>query len=228
MDNASLSGLYATLRDHDPRTLDTYVKSFESRLGNFARPQAYQVLWDLLSTVPEDDTLRYAVFKMTERLVHVSHRNHAVLCTLGLVPYLLSRYPSLPHSGSSASSPLEKFDRTPERQVVQKLLRSLLETGARTSDVCSVLHRVVRPDDTLDGDMLEIVRGAMRAQARWPAHALMENRAAFTIVSDSGVRGMPSTGFTHMVCKLSFRSFPAFAPHVFYSLLVVSCAPLLT
>ncbi|EIN04780.1 beach-domain-containing protein [Punctularia strigosozonata HHB-11173 SS5] len=213
--NFSLSGLFATLRDCDLAHVDEHLKALERQLGTLMQADGYRVLWRLLGSIPDDGGLRYIVLKLTDRLIHASHRNHALIASLGLVPQLFSYFTSLSPRESEPTSPMDgKASRSPERNLVQKLLRFLLEIGADADDVRQVLQRVAKDDDSLNGDLLEVVRSAMKAQSRWTQHVSMEERAAFTL-TENGVRGMPSAGFTFMIWVNPER-LPIKAPHLLF------------
>jgi hypothetical protein len=83
-----------------------------------------------------------------------------------------------------------------ERYAWQKLLRRLLELGAAPPHARLILQRVVHEDETLDVEMLDLVRYGMRS--RWVDHFSMESSSAL-VITDEDSKGLPTTGVTFMV-----------------------------
>jgi hypothetical protein len=184
----SLCGIFTALRDAEEAELDNKISDLESRLGLIRRPGAIGLLWSFVpQMVADDNHMRYGVCKLFERLSCGSHRNQAILSSLGLV-----------------KSIFDYFDRSREdptfteksRHLLQKLLRRLLDLGATTAEARVIFQNVIKDNETLDADVLELVRAGMKA--RWPKHFSLENQAAFVLVR-GGLKGLPATGFTHMV-----------------------------
>lgn len=132
--------------------------------------------------------MRYAIFKLFELLSHVSHRNQAILSSLGLVKSLFTRFcetrndPAVPEK---------------ERYILQKLMRRLLDMGATTSEARLIFQKTIREDETLDTEILDVIRFGIKS--RWLEHFSMESPAAL-LMNEESMRGMPPTGFTLMVC----------------------------
>ena len=169
----------------DYAAMDRKFQEFAPHLGLIHVPEAICIIYDA-STLPgrDDKVLRYMGTKLLERLALHKHRNQCVLSSLGLVHSLFERLcgrPELPK---------------PERQVVQKLLKRLLDHNVRTSDARVMFQRAIRPNDTLDPDVLEVLRAGMKV--KWPEHFSFESPAALR-VSRNGPRALPTTGFTFMV-----------------------------
>jgi hypothetical protein len=182
--NFSISGIFDALRGSDLAQVDTRMSDIGPRLGQIYQPGAIQVLWDVMPHLPADESaLRYAVYKLFEQLLYLNHRNHVVFSGLGLVKPLFDIFVNR----------MTMDDK--ERHVLQKLLRRMLDLGATPADARPIFQKVVKEDDTLDTNVLEIIRSGMKA--RWPEHFSMESPAALTL-TEEGVRGMPSTGFTYM------------------------------
>ena len=176
----------------DYAAVDRKFQEFAPRLGVIYVPEAVSVIYAAATQPGRDDrVLRYMGTKLLERLALHKHRNQCVLSSLGLVRSLFARLcgaPELPR---------------PERQVVQKLLRRLLDHNVRTEDARAMFQQAVRPDDTLDPDVLEVLRAGMKV--KWPEHFSFESPAALR-VSRNGSRAVPSTGFTFMVRLYAFIS----------------------
>lgn len=186
----ALSGLFTTLRHLSEDDIELKLTEFQPRLGLIHRPGAIAVLWSFIPHLyATDASMRYALFKLFELLSHKSHRNHALLSTLGLVSPLLEYWSQVKNGSGS-----EK-----ERYVLQKLLKRLLEMGATTADARLIFQQAVREDDTLDPDVLDIVRTGIKS--RWTEHISMESRARL-VISQEHVKGLPSTGFTLTVRPL--------------------------
>ncbi|KAH9919489.1 beach-domain-containing protein [Epithele typhae] len=169
----------------DYAQMDRKFQDFAAHLGVIHVPEAVRVLYDA-ATLParEDRVLRYMGTRLLERLALHKHRNQCVLSSLGLVRSLFERL--------SGPTELPK----PERQIVQKLLRRLLDHNVQTEDARVMFEFAVRPDDTLNPDLLEVLRAGMKT--KWPDHFSLESPAAIR-VSRNASRAVPSTGFTFMI-----------------------------
>ena len=73
-----------------------------------------------------------------------------------------------------------------ERQVLQKLLRRLLEMGATTTEARGIFQKAVvlkdvdgKSNEVLDGEILDVVRFGMKS--RWVEHFSMEAPAAIVV-----------------------------------------------
>jgi hypothetical protein len=208
--NFSVSGIFDGLQGTNQAEVDSRLCDIGPRLGRVIQPGAIRVLWDILPQLPgEDPALRYAIYKLFEQLIYLNHRNQVVFSGLGLVKPLLD----LLNGHKSHSTANDK-----ERNVLQKLLRRILDIGATTADFRLIFQQVVKDDDTLDTDVLEIIRAGMKA--RWPEHFSMESSAAL-ILKEEGIRGMPMTGFTYMVRDISYRTNARLDNNVFHLDLVV-------
>ena len=165
------------------------------------------ILWNLAlprltaasSNPDEYDSPRYALFKLFEQLFHVNHRNHAILCGLGLIKSVFARF----YETKMDAGVLEK-----ERHVLQKLLRRLLEMGATTTEARGIFQKAVmlkevdgKSSEVLDGEILEVVRFGIKS--RWVEHFSMEAPAAI-VVRDDKFKGLPATGFTFLVSRIFF------------------------
>ena len=201
----SLSNFFSTLRDVPHDTIDSKIGEFH--LGTIKYPEPLMILWNLAlpqltgasSNLDEDGPARYALFKLFELLFHVSHRNHAILCSLGLIKSVFARF----YETRMDAGVLER-----ERHVLQKLLRRLLEMGATTTEARGIFQKAIvlnevdgKSAEVLDGDILEVVRFGMKS--RWVEHFSME-RSAAVVVRDDKFKGLPATGFTFMVSLISF------------------------
>ena len=196
----SLSNFFSSLRDVPHDALDAKIAEFH--LGMVKYPEALMILWNLAlpqltgasTNLDEYDSPRYALFKLFELLFHVNHRNHAILCGLGLIKSVFARF----YETKLDAGVLEK-----ERHVLQKLLRRLLEMGATTTEARGIFQKAVvlkevdgKSNEVLDGEILEVVRFGIKS--RWVEHFSMETHAA-VVVRDDKFKGLPPSGFTFMV-----------------------------
>ena len=133
-------------------------------------PEVICILWDLAfcNTTP----IHYGMFKLFEELFYVSHRNQGVLPGLGLVKSVSTRF--IETRGNEGAS--EK-----ERHVLQKVLRRLLDMGATTSEARRIFQMAVKGDETLDGEILDVIRFGMKS--RWLQHFSMESSVALVGVT---------------------------------------------
>lgn len=175
--------LHTSGADYD--VVDHKFQAFANQLGMIHVPEALWILYDAAVLPGRDDPiLRYMATKLLERLALHKHRNQCILSSLGLVRSLFERL------CGGAELPKQ------EKQVVQKLLKRLLDHNVETEDARLMFQRAIRPDDTLDPDVLEVLRAGMKV--RWPGHFSLESPAAIR-VTRTGSRALPSTGFTFMV-----------------------------
>jgi len=179
------------MRSKGSSELDSIISGFESRVDTIHHPGAIRLLWDVVSDLKSSDIyMHYAFHKLFECIAHTSHRNQVALCSVGLVRPL---FDSLCDSRGNDTVTVEL------RHAIQKLLKNLLEVGTSTAEARIIFQKVIKSDGTLDTDVLEIIRTGMKA--RWPQHFSMESQATLAL-SQEGLKGMPSTGFTYMVSTL--------------------------
>ncbi|KAG6916308.1 hypothetical protein DXG01_007465 [Tephrocybe rancida] len=181
----TLSDIFSSLRTTPADQLDV---ALEGRLGLIRRPGAILILWNAIPQVAvHDDVMRYTILKLFELLARASHRNQAILSTLGLVRSLFQRF-------DSARGDPNVSDK--ERHILQKLLRRLLDMGATTSEARLIFQKVIKEDKTLDTEILDVVRFGIKS--RWLEHFSMESPAALVLREDN-CRGLPTAGFTFMI-----------------------------
>lgn len=183
----SVSSLFMSLRVAEYDDVDARIKDIEVRLGLIAQPGAVGILLDLLPRLSEDTMLHYVVYKLLERLSALRHRNKVILCGLGILGRLFRTFTSQKKLSTSSQ----------ERRIVQKLLRRILDLGATTVDTRIMFQSAVTSDGTLNADILEMIRSGIKS--RWPDHFSFERRA-FLEFSEENAKGLPTTGFTFMVC----------------------------
>lgn len=148
---------------------------------------AVKILWGLVEE--PDDATRYALYKLFELLFAASHRNGAILSSLEIVG------PVFRHL---------KEAKDKEKQVLQKLLRKLLEMGASTAEARTLFQASIQVSDCdkLDLDVLDVIRFGMKS--RWVEHFSMEGAAGVTL--QGGWKTVPKDGMTFLVsdaCILS-------------------------
>lgn len=184
----NISDVFTTLRATPKDQLNAVLENIEGRLGVIKRPGAILILWNAIPQVAGgDDAMRCAILKLFELLSLASHRNQAILSTLGLVRSLFHRFYSARVDPSVTDE---------ERHILQKLLRKLLDMGATTSEARLILQKTIKDDKTLDTEILDVVRFGIKS--RWLEHFSMESPAAL-VLQEENVRGLPSSGFTFMV-----------------------------
>ncbi|KAG6865427.1 hypothetical protein C0991_002665 [Blastosporella zonata] len=184
----SVSDVFTTLRATPEEELDTVVAAIEGRLGIIRRPGAILILWNAIPQVAvDDDVMRCAILKLFELLSLASHRNQAILSTIGLVRSLFQRF----YTARSDPAVTDK-----ERHILQKLLRRLLDMGATTSEARLIFQKTIKDNNTLDTEILDVVRFGIKS--RWLEHFSMESPAALVLREDN-FRGLPSAGFTFMI-----------------------------
>lgn len=173
----------------DYEVADHKFQAFSNQLGMIHVPEALWILYDAAILSRRDDPiLRYMATKLLERLALHKHRNQCILSSLGLVCSLFQRL--------CGGAELPK----PEKQVVQKLLKRLLDHHVETEDARPMFQSAIRPGDTLDPDVLEVLRAGMKV--RWPSHFSLESPAEIR-VTRNGTRALPLTGFTFMASPVT-------------------------
>ncbi|KAA1472737.1 beach-domain-containing protein [Dentipellis sp. KUC8613] len=183
----SVASLFSTLRTVIYEELDEQITQAETRFGLIAQPGALKILWNLLPEFADDPVVHYCVYKLLERLASLSHRNQAILCSIGILGPLFKTF---------RDDKTQSCMTTQERRVMQKLLRRLLDMGATTAETRLIFQQTVKKDSTLDTDILEVIRAGMKA--KWPDHFSFERRSAVTF-TEANVKGLPITGFTFMM-----------------------------
>ena len=153
----------------------------QANLDVIRQPGGIRVLWDTITDTPPES--RAATLQALECLTSKCLRNRAVLNNLNVASSLLHLFLASPSDSR-------------ERKRIQKTLRRVLELGVSTSEARLILRSVVLPDDRLHPEVLEIVRGA--ARGRWPTHISFMSPASLSF-TQSGVKVLPSTGFTYTV-----------------------------
>ncbi|KAJ7439485.1 beach-domain-containing protein [Mycena latifolia] len=182
--NFSLSGAFTAIRNALFADVDTTLREVVSRLGGIKRPGAMALLCRLApQLIGENRNMRYGVLKLFELLASTTHRNHVVFSSFDLAGPILTRFctPGTPEL---------------ERNVLQKLLRRLLDMGATPPVARMLFQSVVKGDETLDAELLELIRYGMKS--RWLEHFSMESPASL-VLTEEGVKGLPVSGFTFMI-----------------------------
>ncbi|KAF7792655.1 hypothetical protein EIP86_003752 [Pleurotus ostreatoroseus] len=210
--NFSLSGVFIETGKRDYAAIDSQLQNAEPMFKTIRHPGALRVLHSSLEYLPPANAplLRYSVLKLFERLVQHSHRNHAVLASLNLVGSLFEIYYASvkgrapEDADADADEKPEPTTSKQERHVIVRLLKRLLELGFTTEDARIMFQRSVKSDDTLDIDVLELLRAGLKN--RWPEHLSLEGPSALTIPEEHA-RGLPHGGFTFMIW-VRIESFP--------------------
>ncbi|KAF5370942.1 hypothetical protein D9615_009793 [Tricholomella constricta] len=205
INNFDASNIFSSFRATPEDELEFAIAGIEARLGIIRRPGAILILWNAIPQITAgDDSMRYAILKLFELLSHVSHRNQAILSTLGLVKSLFQRY----YATRNDPTVPEK-----ERYILQKLLRRLLDMGATTSEARLIFQKAIKEDRTLDTEILDVIRFGIKS--RWLEHFSMESPAAL-VLHEEGLRGVPVTGFTFMIW-LWISALPPATPHPLFT-----------
>lgn len=196
----------------------TYVSAFDRSeekeadpsLSVIRRPGALRVFWKFIPLFADGNAeARRELFSFIERLLHVSHRNHAILCSLELAGDVLGYF--------TAAEPSSV-----EKAVLQKLLRRLLDMGATAHVARDIMAKVVKEDNNLDSDVLEILRAG--ARSKWPQHFSMAALSRL-VVPQPDARGLPSNGLTFMAWFWLER-YPDSTIHTLFSVTLGSRKPL--
>lgn len=189
--------------------VDAKLLEFEPRLGTIRHPGAVEILWHLLpELIGTDNDMRYAVFKLFEILSHLSHRNQAVLSSLGLLKRLFEWYYDL-KANVGGSVGLSKT----EKSVLLKLLKRLSDMGSSTEVARVIFKKAVREDESLDTDILDVIKFGMKS--RWLEHLSLESPASL-VLSEDGLKGLPLTGFSFVVSTPRFGTVSHFPSSDFF------------
>ena len=177
--------LALSLSDFSPFYIDFFVQiqspdeKVKKVSGTLKHSGAVKILWELAED-SNDTTTRYTLFKLFEVLFTLSHRNAGILSSLGIVGGVFGRL---------------KVAQDKEKQVLQKLLRRLLEMGASTREARSLFEAAVY-EEKLDPEILDVIRFGMKS--RWVEHFSMESSAALVLQSDA--KALPKDGISFSVC----------------------------
>lgn len=164
---------------------------------------AMRLLWNFVERV-EDRQSRYALYKIIELLFGACPRNGAVLSSLGVIGDVFERFLRIRASLKSIDGgQVEKNDLEKEKQVLQRLLRKLLEMGTNTTEAkrifqAAVMRRQESGDETLDPEILEILRFGMKS--RWVEHFSLEGGASIVISGENKWNHLPEAGLSFFVC----------------------------
>lgn len=202
--------------------MDHHIETLEPMLHHdtIRHPGALRVLFNAIPDLPGEHEVssmrRYFIYKLFERLCAKSHRNHAVISSLNLVSPLFDAFcPPRSTDDDASSGTTTPLMPKPERQVLMRLLRKLLELGCSSDDARSMFKRALIPrksiaesveslkDEAVNGlnaDVLEVLRAGMKA--RWPQHFSLQRSAALKVMVSPSDKSLPKTGFTLMVGKL--------------------------
>lgn len=195
--NFALSGILDLSQETGYSDIDHRLQDMEPILSTIRHPGAIQAIYTSIPLFKDElaSMRRYYIYKLLERLSVHSHRNHAILNSLHLVGPLFDAYCSTASGSDGTESPKPTIPKS-ERQIVLKLLKRLLELGSTTEEARTMFQLAIKPDESLDSDVLEVLRSGMKT--KWPEHFSMEGPSAIVIPQESS-RGLPNTGFTFMV-----------------------------
>ncbi|KAF4609487.1 hypothetical protein D9613_012349 [Agrocybe pediades] len=224
-------------QDKDKKKTNENSK-LQARHGRtIAHPEAIRLLWELVEKQPAktasesgtDFRTRYALYKLFDALFGVHHRNAAVLASLGIVGDVWRRFEGVKEKKkvdetATTEGPADVTkSKEKERQVLQRLLRKLLEMGASTTaEARELFKRSVRPDSRSDGvmdpnkeddddensakhgegldqDVLDVIRFGMKS--RWVEHFSMEQRSAVVLLNPGKQtqQQLPKDGFSFLM-----------------------------
>ena len=182
--------------------------------GTLKHSGSVKILWELAEDT-SDATIRYTLFKLFEVLFTLSHRNAGILSSLGIVGSVFRRL---------------RIAQDREKQVLQKLLRRLLEMGASTREARSLFEAAVY-EEKLDPDILDVIRFGMKS--RWVEHFSMESSAALVLQSDAKTLPKEGISFSVLLFYLVFSllvfmidSRCGFSPQAFPPLRHIPCSRL--
>lgn len=185
--NPALEPVFKSLENASLDAVDDVLTKYDTHLQFVHHPGALPLFWSLQQRVWTHSSIRYGFSRILGRLASANHRNFAAMSNAGLVLPILEHFQSSKRDDSVSDQ---------ERHAWQKLLRRLLELGAEPAHARLILQRVVQEGETLDPEMLDLIRYGMKS--RWVDHFSMESSSAL-VVSDEDNRGLPASGITFMV-----------------------------
>ncbi|CAL1710979.1 unnamed protein product [Somion occarium] len=221
MHNFALSSVFQALSTSteslkDYSDMDRHIETLEPMLHHdtIRYPGALRVLFSSIPDLPtgpnESGSMRrYFVYKLFERLCSRSHRNHAVTGSLDLVAPLFNAF--CPSTSSDEKGGNITALPKPERQVLLRLLKKLLELGCSSDDARVMFQRALVPkqsdtvgddsaphqEDALNGDVLEVLRAGVKA--RWPQHFSFRGPSGVKVLVPTLDKTLSKTGFTFML-----------------------------
>ena len=199
-------GYFGTEAGNAMEMVDEKVAELKEKKANqrIRHAGSLRILWDVVEE-SQDRHARYALYKILELMFGVSHRNGGVLSSLGIVEGVFKRFEEVRRSLKSEDlEDGEKKMLDKEKQVLQRLLRKLLEMGATTSEARSIFQASVVRDasgaERLDLEILDVIRFGMKN--RWVEHFSLEGRAAVALTDEKRWKTIPKDGLSFMVCFL--------------------------
>ena len=166
---------------------DSYIRHSQEQLISLRNPEAINILFDLYTEIIPPGQTSYLVFRTIERIVAVSHRNQAMMNSLGLGGPVFEYF--------SRNRDLLLTECT--RLVAQKLLRRLLEMGVPSLEQSRRLFQNVLKDSTVDSNALTLLRSSSRA--KWPSFFSFSHASSLVLPDTRGKAFPPPNGFTYMV-----------------------------
>lgn len=200
----SVLNLFSVVRGVTYEEISAKIDNAEPHLGLIVQPGALKILWIFLPDFSEDRLLHYTLYKLLERLSTLCHRNQAILSNLGLAEPLFQTFYDQKNNATIKPQ---------ERRAMQKLLRRLLDMGATPAETRMVFRKAVKPDGSLDSDILDVIRSGIKS--RWLDHFSFERRSVVKFTEEN-TKGLPLTGFTFMIW-LRIENFPAHKSHTLFS-----------
>lgn len=183
----ALGPVFKDLQDVDLDAVDHILTQYDAHFKSIHHPEALPLLWTLHLRVFVFASIRYGFSKVLVHLSNANHRNFAVMSNSGLVLPVLEHF----HSSKGDEMVSEK-----ERHTWQKLLRRLLELGAKPSYARLILQKAVQEGDNLDLGMLDLIRYG--SKSRWVDHFSVESSSVL-VATDEDNKGLPAAGITFMV-----------------------------
>ncbi|KIM59893.1 hypothetical protein SCLCIDRAFT_1217340 [Scleroderma citrinum Foug A] len=183
-----LADLFISLGSYqDFAELEMGFLEYAPSFGTIRLPHVFKIAWDFMAcSLTTSGPIRMLIYKILEHLTQSSHHNLAVLTMTGILAPLFSQFTSSPVNDTSTDSP------SPERRLLNKILKRLFEMGASAQDVRQLLQYAVNEDGSLDAEMIEFLRIGMKSS--WPSHVSLSGSSVVTKPLQT-LRALPSAGF---------------------------------
>lgn len=178
----------------DTSAIDSLVSELDIPSARISHPEAAPILLRL-AWAHDSDRTSYALAKLIDRVAATTYANRAALGQAHIVRLIWDRlYPYLPSSSSQVIP-------TPEANVLQKVMRRILELGAPLDDMKLLFRRTGETSNGVGLKALGLLKG--NPLARWPSFLALRGEEAGMDVKNVVGRGkglFGNTGITILVC----------------------------
>lgn len=184
---------------YDHGAIDHLISELDIPSARISHPDVVPILLRLAWTHDSGRT-SYALAKLIDRLAATTYGNRAALAQTHIVRLVWDRLYPYPPSSSSLALP------APETNVLQKVMRRVLELGAPLDDMKLLFRRTGETSGGARLKALGLLKG--NPHARWPSFLALRGENAGIDVKNVVGRGrglFGNAGISILVCLFSLR-----------------------